>query len=180
MSEEMDMPCPCPNCGNIVEMDDMCNHPEDFKTMVCDSCYDKLEEEMNSGQTQDHFGNVLSYRFISDESTIYFSVNGESFSEWNIEDCDPDMSFNYFVESWNKTQAITLRSIKLKTTEIAEFVIQSETGGESYSCEDVELVQSELSHVETHLSNLATTIEPEQESQLSETLQNRLDEYLKS
>ncbi|MGB0894037.1 MAG: hypothetical protein ACPGUD_06475 [Parashewanella sp.] len=158
MSEEMDMPCPCPNCGNIVELNDMCNHPEDFKTMVCESCYDTLVDEMNSGETTDYFGNVLSYKYQPDDGLVTFFVNGKEQTQWGVED-DPESNFIEFVKTWNAAQETTLRSIKLNKDEVAEFVLKSSSGSCSYSSEDVDLVKDELKHVETYLSNAATSIE---------------------
>ncbi len=43
----MDMPCNCPECGEIVELNDM--HNTDGKlcyhSMVCKYCYDDLESD---------------------------------------------------------------------------------------------------------------------------------------
>ena len=44
----MDMPCNCPECGDVVELDDMHKVGERFGfdvKMVCTDCYDKLEDE---------------------------------------------------------------------------------------------------------------------------------------
>ena len=44
----MDMPCNCPECGELVELNDMFRVGERFGTdvkMVCRDCYYELEEE---------------------------------------------------------------------------------------------------------------------------------------
>ena len=43
----MDMPCNCPECGDVVELNDM--HNTDGKlcyhSMVCEDCYENLEND---------------------------------------------------------------------------------------------------------------------------------------
>jgi hypothetical protein len=45
----MDMPCNCPECGDIVELNDM--HTTEGKlcyhSLVCEDCYDELEGDDN-------------------------------------------------------------------------------------------------------------------------------------
>ncbi len=44
----MDMPCNCPDCGDVVELNDMCT-VEEYKlsnhNMLCQDCYDNLEND---------------------------------------------------------------------------------------------------------------------------------------
>ena len=44
----MDMPCNCPDCGVLVDLNDM-HHVEPWKlsnhNMVCDDCYENLESD---------------------------------------------------------------------------------------------------------------------------------------
>lgn len=55
----MDMPTPCPGCGDTVEFDEMLAHPNEFNTMVCDSCHNRIDEENNQGSEKDNYGNTL-------------------------------------------------------------------------------------------------------------------------
>lgn len=113
-------------------------------------------ENTNNAEVKDILGNVISWVYSSNEGIIVFSVNGTEMTTWSCED-DPAMTAYDFVKNWNFTQAITLRSINLSKKETAEFVLQNEC--DTYSEEDVEMVINELKHVDTWLSNTATTIE---------------------
>lgn len=108
----MDMPTPCPRCGQVVEFEDMVNHPNEFKTLVCEDCHDKIEEENNRGSETDSFGNVVEWHADPDCGLIEFKVNGEEVSAWSYED-DPELAFHNFIEIWNKAQELT-RNEKLE------------------------------------------------------------------
>lgn len=43
----MDMPCPCPECGEWIELNDMVRTDGKIcdDKLVCEECYDKLENE---------------------------------------------------------------------------------------------------------------------------------------
>lgn len=46
----MDMPCNCPMCGEVVELNDMqtvASWHDSPLNMVCDECYYELEEAVN-------------------------------------------------------------------------------------------------------------------------------------
>ncbi|MGI2045986.1 hypothetical protein [Shewanella oncorhynchi] len=102
----MDMPTPCPRCGEVVEFEDMVNHPNEFKTLVCEDCKDKIEEENNRGSETDSFGNVVEWHSDPDHGLIEFKANGEEVTAWCCED-DPEVSFHSFMEIWNKAQELT-------------------------------------------------------------------------
>ena len=42
---KMDMPCNCPECGEVVELNDMYNTEGKlcYHSMVCEDCYENLE-----------------------------------------------------------------------------------------------------------------------------------------
>ncbi|MCT8857586.1 hypothetical protein K5M76_09350 [Shewanella xiamenensis] len=102
----MDMPTPCPRCGEVVEFEDMVNHPNEFKTLVCEDCHDKIEEENNRGSETDSFGNVVEWHAEPDHGLIEFKSNGVEVAAWCYED-DPEIAFNNFMEIWNKAQDLT-------------------------------------------------------------------------
>lgn len=103
----MDMPTPCPNCGEVVEFHDMVNHPDDYSNdMVCEDCRDRIEEDNNCGNNTDQFGNTIAWKADPDDGLIEFSVNGEELSEWSYED-DAEATFHDFMKIWNKAQAST-------------------------------------------------------------------------
>ncbi|MCG9964577.1 hypothetical protein [Shewanella cutis] len=102
----MDMPTPCPRCGEVVEFDDMVRHPNEFKTLVCEDCHDKIEEENNRGSETDSFGNVVEWHADPDDGLINFSVNGVTVADWSFED-DPEDALNCFMKIWNKAQELT-------------------------------------------------------------------------
>ena len=99
----MDMPTPCPSCRDVVEFNDMVNHPNDFKLMVCDDCHERIEDENNMGETTDDHGNKLSWKATPDDGLIEFSVNGEELTVWCYED-EPELAFSEFVKIWEKAQ----------------------------------------------------------------------------
>ena len=99
----MDTPTPCPECTNIVDLDDMVHHPNDFKTLVCEECEERIEEENNSGHEMDDYGNKLTWKATPDDGLIEMFVNGETVTEWVYED-DPEFSFNSFMRIWKKAQ----------------------------------------------------------------------------
>ena len=66
------------------------------------------------------------------------------------------------MEIWNRAQIIAIRSLKLGTKEVAEFVLKSSCDG-AYSQEDIELVTNDLKHVDVWLSNIATRSETEKD-----------------
>jgi hypothetical protein len=43
----MDMPCNCPECGDIVELNDMCQTVGKlcYHSLVCEYCFDELESD---------------------------------------------------------------------------------------------------------------------------------------
>lgn len=43
----MDMPCNCPECGQVVELNDMHNTTGKicYHSLVCPDCYDELESD---------------------------------------------------------------------------------------------------------------------------------------
>jgi len=102
----MDMPTPCPRCGEVVELDDMVSHPNEFKTLVCENCRDKIEEENNRGSETDSFGNVVEWHADPDDCLINFSVNGVTVADWSFED-DPEFTLKCFMGIWNKAQSLT-------------------------------------------------------------------------
>lgn len=104
----MDMPTPCPNCGDIVEFDDMVNHPNEFRVMVCESCYDRIEEEENSGSATDSYGNTLSWKADPDSGLIEIFANGVEVVAWAYED-EAEVCFSEFVKIWRKAQELTAR-----------------------------------------------------------------------
>lgn len=105
MSEEWDMPTPCPECGEVVEFNDMKNHPNEFKHMVCESCFDRIEEENNTGSATDKYGNKLSWKSDPDMGLIEIFVNDEEVSSWTYED-DAEHVFDEFMKVWNKAQEV--------------------------------------------------------------------------
>lgn len=114
------------------------------------------EKVTNKGENTDLLGNVISWSHEADSGLITFSCADDEITTWCYED-DPEDAVTDFMKNWNKTQIITLNSIKLNS-DVAEFVLKCECDG-SYSQEDVDMVSNELKHVETHLKNLATLIE---------------------
>ncbi|SEQ48075.1 hypothetical protein SAMN03080615_01618 [Amphritea atlantica] len=99
----MDMPSPCPNCGNIVEFHDMVNHPNEFRTLVCEECHDQIQEENNRGDMVDKFGNRITWKADPDDGLIESSVNSEEIATWCYED-EAEATFLSFMEIWNKAQ----------------------------------------------------------------------------
>lgn len=102
----MDMPTPCPRCGEVVELDDMVSHPNEFKTLVCEACHDQIEEENNRGFETDSFGNRVEWHAEPKHGFINFNVNGEKVTYLGYED-DPEISFINFMNIWNKAQSLT-------------------------------------------------------------------------
>lgn len=102
----MDMPTPCPRCGEVVELDDMVSHPNEFKTLVCEECHDKIEEENNRGFEPDSFGNVVEWRADPDDGLINFSVNSVEVADWSYKD-DPEVALRHFMTIWHKAQSLT-------------------------------------------------------------------------
>lgn len=111
------MPTPCPRCSQVVELDDMVSHPNEFKTLVCEACHDKIEEENNRGSVTDSFGNLVEWHACPDDCLINFSVNSVSVADWSYED-DPEFVLNCFMEIWNKAQSLTNKAnIEVLTAE---------------------------------------------------------------
>ena len=107
----MDMPTPCPNCGDIVEFHDMVDHPNEFKVMVCESCYDRIEEENNSGFDTDDYGNTLSWKVDPDCGLIEIFANGKEVVSWCYED-EAESVFSEFVKIWRCAQAAANKQAK--------------------------------------------------------------------
>lgn len=99
----MDMPTPCPGCGEAVEFNEMLAHPNEFVTMVCDRCHDRITEENNQGLEKDNYGNTLSWKATPDYGLIEISLNGEELVSWCYED-EPESVFNEFFTVWKKAQ----------------------------------------------------------------------------
>ncbi|MBB1320568.1 hypothetical protein [Shewanella sp. SR43-8] len=102
----MDMPTPCPHCGNVVELNDMVSHPNEFKSMVCEECHDLIETENNQGSFTDDYGNKLTWVATPDDGLLEIYVNGKNITTWGYED-DPEAFFSDFMAIWNKAQAST-------------------------------------------------------------------------
>jgi len=113
------------------------------------------------GEFKDAFNNVISWDTDANEGLINFYANGRGRTTWVYED-DPELSVNCFMEIWNRAQIIAIRSLKLGTKEVAEFVLKSSCDG-AYSQEDIELVTNDLKHVDVWLSNIATRSETEKD-----------------
>lgn len=107
----MDMPTPCPNCGEIVEFHDMANHPNEFNVMVCESCRDRIEEENNRGSDTDDYGNTLSWKADPDCGLIEIFANGEEVVSWCYED-EAESVFSEFVKIWKKAQTAANKQAK--------------------------------------------------------------------
>jgi len=102
----METPTPCPNCGVICKFDDMVNHPNEFTALVCEDCYESIEQDNNCGFTMDNFNNKISWQAYPDDGLIEISVNGEELAAWGFED-DAEGAFSSFMEIWGKAQACT-------------------------------------------------------------------------
>jgi hypothetical protein len=104
-SFEMDMPTPCPRCGVVVDLHDMVSHPNEFKSLVCESCHDAIEAENNQGLVIDSYGNKIAWEYLPDEELLEICANGELIATWLCED-EPEDSIKAFMVIWNKAQAL--------------------------------------------------------------------------
>ena len=102
----MEMPTPCPECGEIVEFNDMVDHPNYEDHLVCTGCCDRVEEENNNGSDTDGYGNTLSWKADPDCGLIEIFVNGEEVVSWSYED-EADGVFSEFLKVWKMAQAAT-------------------------------------------------------------------------
>jgi hypothetical protein len=114
----MDMPTPCPNCGDIVEFHDMANHPNEFRVMVCESCHGRIEEENNSGSGTDNYGNTLRWKADPDDGLIEIFVNNEEVVSWAYE-YEAEAYFSEFVKIWRCAQAAANKQAKEKPNDPA-------------------------------------------------------------
>lgn len=101
----MDMPTPCPSCGDVVELCDMVSHPNEYKTLVCEYCHDKIEDDNNRGNVNDDFGNLIDWKYDTEDCSLNINVNGEHLTSWYCEDSAEDV-FIGFMKIWNKAQSL--------------------------------------------------------------------------
>ncbi|MCE9773546.1 hypothetical protein LZ645_01120 [Shewanella algae] len=123
----MDMPTPCPECGDIVELDDMVGHPENFRVLVCEDCRSRIEDENNRGEHTDAFNNKLEWIATPDDGLIEFKVNGEDLTTWSFED-DPEVCFADFLSIWNKAQELSWQPLSSPPQESGRYTVHSSYG----------------------------------------------------
>ncbi|AYV21103.1 hypothetical protein [Vibrio mediterranei] len=81
----MDMPTPCQNCGELHDLNDL-RESREKQFMVCDDCFQQLEEEFNEGKAAcDTCGNLF------DEVLMHPVDNGELPDELLCDECFDDL-----------------------------------------------------------------------------------------
>lgn len=98
----MDMPTPCPRCGDVYEFNDLV-YADNYPHMVCEDCCEQINDENNSGTVTDRFNNVIMWKYFPDDGLIEFRVKDDTISEWSCED-GPETAVNRFMEIWNTAQ----------------------------------------------------------------------------
>lgn len=103
----MDTPTPCPRCGDVVDLDDMIQHPNEHRTLVCEECRDAIDEENNKGEHIDACGNKVKWSADPEWGSIEFSVNGEELATWGYED-DLEDAVRRFCAIWDKAVSLAV------------------------------------------------------------------------